>query len=184
MAWPSPPTRVSNELGAGRWASARFASNVSLLLGLGLVCCTSLAVLLGRGLWLRLFTSDRTVDSVAEPVLLICAAYVVLDGLTIVLCGALKGCGRQMLQAPIVVASYYLLGIPFAYFMAWPCHLKTFGLSLGALLGTLGNFLGFALLVLCTDWRRMAELVAQGTAQGVATARGAKRGSGAGLLEG
>lgn len=33
-------TRVSNELGAGRWASARFASNVSLLLGLGLVCCT------------------------------------------------------------------------------------------------------------------------------------------------
>ena len=40
------------------------------------------------------------VDSVAEPVLLICAAYVVLDGLTIVLCGALKGCGRQMLQVP------------------------------------------------------------------------------------
>lgn len=35
-------TRVSNELGAGRWASARFASNVSLLLGLGLVCCTRL----------------------------------------------------------------------------------------------------------------------------------------------
>lgn len=134
-------TRVSNELGAGRWASARFASNVSLLLGLGLVCCTSLAVLLGRGLFLRLFTSDRTVDSVAEPVLLICAAYVVLDGLTIVLCGALKGCGRQMLQAPIVVASYYLLGIPFAYLMAWPCHLKTFGLSLGALLGTFSNFL-------------------------------------------
>jgi Na+-driven multidrug efflux pump len=40
---------------------------------------------------------------VAEPVLLICAAYVVLDGLTIVLCGALKGCGRQMLQVEMVV---------------------------------------------------------------------------------
>lgn len=38
----------------------------------------------------------------AEPVLLICAAYVVLDGLTIVLCGALKGCGRQMLQVEMV----------------------------------------------------------------------------------
>ena len=90
------------------------------------------------------------------------------------------------LEAPIVVASYYLLGIPFAYLMAWPCHLKTFGLSLGALLGTFSNFLGFALLVLCTDWRRMAEVVAQGVTQGVATgARGsAKRGSGAGLLEG
>ena len=42
------------------------------------------------------------VDSIAEPVLLICAAYVAFDGLTIVLCGALKGCGRQMLQvAPV-----------------------------------------------------------------------------------
>ena len=89
------------------------------------------------------------------------------------------------------MASYYLLGIPFAYLMAWPCHLKTFGLSLGALLGTFGNFLGFALLVLCTDWRRMAEVaqgvargVAQGVAQGAVIRGSAKRGSGAGLLEG
>lgn len=44
-------TRVSNELGANRWASARSATKVSLLLGLAVVCCTWLGVkVVGVGL--------------------------------------------------------------------------------------------------------------------------------------
>ena len=55
-------------------------------------------MLLGRHGWLRLFTADRAVDATAEPVLQVASAYVVFDGLTIVVNGALKGCGRQMIQ--------------------------------------------------------------------------------------
>lgn len=79
-----------------------------------------------------------------------------LDGLTIVVNGALKGCGRQMLQAPVVVASYYLLGLPLAWFLAWPLQLRTLGLALGALAGTACNLLAFAALLHRTDWSHMA----------------------------
>ncbi|CAK9090078.1 Protein DETOXIFICATION 10 (AtDTX10) (Multidrug and toxic compound extrusion protein 10) (MATE protein 10) [Durusdinium trenchii] len=150
-------TRVSNELGAGRAHGARAAMRVSMLLGLGLVMLTSLAVLLGRHGWLRLFTADRAVDATAEPVLQVASAYVVFDGLTIVVNGALKGCGRQMIQAPIVVASYYLLGLPIAWLLAWPEHLATLGLALGALVGTAANLLGFLWLILATDWHLMVR---------------------------
>jgi len=171
-------TRVSNELGAGKWRCARFATRVSCLLGLFLVACTSMAVLLGRDLWLRFFTSNREVDSAAEPILMVCALYVALDGLTIIINGALKGCGRQMVQAPIVVASYYLLGLPFAWLMAWPCHLSTLGLALGGLLGTAANFMAFALLLARTQWPSMAQLAQQRSGSKV-------RGSGGrSLLEG
>ena len=41
---------------------------------------------------------EKKVDSAAEPILMVCALYVALDGLTIIINGALKGCGRQMVQ--------------------------------------------------------------------------------------
>ena len=41
---------------------------------------------------------EKQVDSAAEPILMVCALYVALDGLTIIINGALKGCGRQMVQ--------------------------------------------------------------------------------------
>ena len=83
-----------------------------------------------------------------------------LDGLTIVVNGALKGCGRQMLQAPVVVASY-LLGLPLAWFLAWPLQLHTLGLALGALAGTALNLLTFATLLHRTDWSHMARAARQ-----------------------
>lgn len=42
-----------------------------------------------------------------------------------------------------MVASYYLLGLPIAWLLAWPEHLATLGLALGALVGTAANLLGF-----------------------------------------
>ena len=81
-------------------------------------------------------------------------------------------------EAPIVVASYYLLGLPFAWLMAWPCHLSTLGLALGGLLGTAANFMAFALLLARTQWPSMAQLAQQRSGSKV-------RGSGGrSLLEG
>ena len=56
----------------------------------------------------------------------------------------------------MVVASYYLLGLPLAYCLAWPLHLETLGLSLGALAGTAANLLSFAWLLGRTDWQQVA----------------------------
>ena len=37
--------------------------------------------------------------------------------------------------APVVVASYYLVGLPAAAALAWPARLGTVGLALGATVG-------------------------------------------------
>ncbi len=44
------------------------------------------------------YGNKEKVDSAAEPILMVCALYVAFDGLTIIINGALKGCGRQMVQ--------------------------------------------------------------------------------------
>lgn len=150
-------TRVSNELGAGRPQAASKAACVSCLLGLCTVAGISILVLCGRRLWAQLFSSDLRVIDHASPVLAVCSLYVALDGMCAVTSGCLKGCGRQMLQAPVVVASYYLIGLPSAALLAWRGHLQTVGLAWGNTIGTAIHCLSFWAILATTQWTCMAQ---------------------------
>jgi len=150
-------TRVSNELGAGRPRKAKHASCTSCLLGLAVVVVTSTAVLLGRRAWARLFTSNAQVLDHAMPIMTLSALYVLADGMSTVLSGSLKGCGRHALLAPVVIASYYAVGLPCSWFFAWPLKLNTLGLAMGSTVGTYLHCLSFAILLLTTRWPLMAE---------------------------
>jgi len=152
-------TRVSNELGAGRHRSAAHAARVSCILGLIVVFICSMLLLSGRHLWARLFTSDQQVLEHVMPVLSVASLYVVLDGMCVVSSGILKGCRRQAVLAPIVIASYYLVGLPLSWFLAWPANLGTIGLAWGSTAGTGTHCLCFAALVLSTRWPQQAERV-------------------------
>ncbi|CAE7787539.1 DTX16 [Symbiodinium microadriaticum] len=151
-------TRVSNELGAGRPRAAKFASQVNFCFGLCMVLTIALGVLLGRRAWLRLFTSELEVLDYADPVMSICSIYVALDGMCTVASGSLKGCGRQLILAPVVIFAYYAAGIPSGWALAWPGHLSTRGLAIGSTIGTGVHCLLFAVMLWSTNWPRMATL--------------------------
>merc|ERR1711879_83451 len=91
------------------------------------------------------------------PVLSVTALYVVLDGMCGVTSGALKGCGRQPILAPIVIASYYFIGLPTSCSLAFHHHLGTVGLAWGSTIGTGMHCLMFSTLVLTTSWPLQAQ---------------------------
>lgn len=150
-------TRVSNELGAGRPDKARHASCASCFLGLACGAMCSLTVLVGRGGWARLFSTDAGVLDHAIPVLSVSALYVIADGLAACIGGSLKGCGRHAQLAPVVLVAYYFAGLPLSCFLAWPAHLGVLGLAWGSTVGTFVHCLTYSAMLATTSWPLMAQ---------------------------
>ncbi|GFH30761.1 multidrug and toxic compound extrusion protein, partial [Haematococcus lacustris] len=63
------------------------------------------------------FCSDAAVMHIARGVVPILALNIVFDGVNVVLNGVLRACGRQALGARLQLCSYWLLGVPLAYFL-------------------------------------------------------------------
>lgn len=149
-------TRVGNALGLGRPDLARWAAQVTFLLGLALGGVVSVLVWAGHVWWIQLITSDAEVRDLAEPVLLVCALNVALDCVCTVSSGSLKGCGRQMILAPVVILSYFCIGIPSAWLNLLPGKRSACGLALGTSLGTATHTLAVCVILWTTNWVLMS----------------------------
>lgn len=90
------------------------------------------------------------------------------DGLQIGLQGTIKGVGKQFIVAPIVVFSYWIVGVPLAYYNTFvknggimECGVVSLcgvrGLVFGILTGTYAHMiLLFIVVVFSIDWRKEA----------------------------
>ncbi|KAF8721676.1 hypothetical protein HU200_022848 [Digitaria exilis] len=145
-------TRVSNELGAGRPEAARLATQVTMVVAF-LVCATEgLVVLLLRNIWGLAYSSNEEVTKYTAVITPTLAVAMFLDGLQGVLSGVIRGCGQQKIGAFISIASYYLVGIPSAFFFAFVCHLGGKGLWFGQMCGMVVQMFLLFTITLCTNW--------------------------------
>eukprot|EP00434_Breviolum_minutum_P008263 symbB.v1.2.007292.t1/scaffold443.1/size206750/5 len=119
---------------------------------LGLTDPISLLVFVGHHWWIQLITSDAEVQRYAEPVLLVCALNVAFECVCTVSSGSLKGCGRQVILAPVVILSYFCIGIPSAWLSPLPGHRTAATLALGTSLGTATHTLAVCVILWTTNW--------------------------------
>ena len=158
----SAATRVAHEVGAGDAAAASLAASVALRLIVGVELCVSLVVFLARESWPSVFTSDAEVRSTVSRLMVPLAVYVFFDGLCCVSTSVLRGAGRQAFAAPIVLVSYYVIGLPLSAFLAFAkasptAKHRVVGLALGGVAGTAAHAGFMTRVALRLDWRR--ELV-------------------------
>lgn len=113
-----------------------------------------------RNQWGALFSNDPELAALIAQTLTVLAFYIVLDGLSVVLGGVIRGAGKQLLASPCVIVSYYALGLPAAAFFAFKCGLGVRGLCLGTLLGTAVHASSFYFLVWRLDWNMEAHRAA------------------------
>jgi MATE family multidrug resistance protein len=113
--------RVGNLLGAGNPSGASMAGTVSV--GLCAVCSGAIGITLYTlphefipSLFLSTSENRAVVDQVAATLPLL-AFYVFADGVQNGFNGIIKGCGRQGIAVPIVVAAYWIVGVPLAYYL-------------------------------------------------------------------
>ncbi len=112
--------RVGNLIGEGRPHDAQRAAWVGLWLG-GAVMMVAAAVFVFGREWLPLmYTRDAAVVATCAALLPIAAAFQLFDGVQVVGAGVLRGMGRTRPAAVFNLIAYYAIGLPLAYWLAFP----------------------------------------------------------------
>jgi MATE family multidrug resistance protein len=134
--------RVGHAMGRNDAAGVRRAGLVAALLGLMLGAGLTLLVILGRFAIARFFlghasgSADATLE-LAATLLLVGATFYVTDGLQSIMAGSLRGMKDTRIPLLFAVVSYWLIGFPAAWGLAFPAHLGAVGVWIGLSLGTL-----------------------------------------------
>jgi MATE family multidrug resistance protein len=158
-------TIVGNALGANKPGLARRSGMISpalALMGTGLMSVLILALPQQLG---RVFTDDAAVVELVASLAPLMAMYILTDGLQAAYTGVVKGVGKQGIAGPIVVFSYFGVGIPLSTYMALDLHgnglgMGVWGLCVGTLVATAVHAGTFAVVVhLRTDMVQEAALI-------------------------
>ncbi|GAA5990011.1 hypothetical protein JCM5350_002367 [Sporobolomyces pararoseus] len=111
--------RIGNLLGAQKPHLARLASRMTILIAVIVSAFNSIVLVLFRGRWGRLFSSEPSIVSIVATVLPLVAAFQLMDGLSGAMSGVLRGAGKPGLGAYINIAAYYVIGLPVGMFVTF-----------------------------------------------------------------
>ncbi|WP_372013561.1 MATE family efflux transporter [Tistrella mobilis] len=109
--------RVGGAIGAADPAAARRALAAGLALGCGLAMVTAVLVVLFAPEIAGIYAADDAVVALAVRLLLLAAAFQVIDALQVVLGGALRGRGDVNLPLLMMLGAYWLVGMPVGWQM-------------------------------------------------------------------
>jgi len=158
----SAATIVGNALGEGNATKAKSSSFIAPALTLLSSLSISACILPLRHVLGRVFTDDTNVIALVSTLSPLIVAYIISDGCQTSLTGVIKGMGKQGIASPIVIVSYYFVGIPLSSYLAmdWGLGWGVFGLCSGTLIGTIVHMLSFMVFVYgCTDWEKEVQRV-------------------------
>jgi MATE family multidrug resistance protein len=133
--------RVGHAVGRNDAAGVKRAGLVATLLGIVCVAALTLAVILARFAIARFFFGD-TVESAGAVIdltavlLMVGATFFVADGIQTVAAGALRGMNDTRIPLLFAAISYWMIGFPAAYGLAFRTELGAIGVWIGLSCGT------------------------------------------------
>jgi MATE family multidrug resistance protein len=127
--------RVGRAIGEGDADKTRRAGFVALGVGGGFMAMNALFFVAVPSVLARLITDDPDVIAAAVPLILVAAAFQLVDGLQSVGAGALRGAGDTRFAMIANIIGHYALGVPIAAVLAWPAGWGVEGLWWGLCAG-------------------------------------------------
>jgi multidrug resistance protein, MATE family len=133
--------RVGHAVGRNDAAAVKRAGFVAALLGIVLVSALTLAVILARFTIARFFFGEAAesagmVIDLTATLLMVGATFFVADGIQTVAAGALRGMSDTRVPLLFAAISYWLIGFPAAYGLAFPAQFGAVGVWIGLSCGT------------------------------------------------
>jgi multidrug resistance protein, MATE family len=127
--------RIGNFI--GQKDAINLKKSVYSLIGLALalmgVC--GIIFLIGR-YWLpSLYISDREVINIAAPLIIIAGFFQLSDGMQVVCSGALRGLQDVKIPSLLIFISYWIIGLPLGYWLAFKMNWGANGIWIGLLVG-------------------------------------------------
>jgi multidrug resistance protein, MATE family len=150
--------RVGHAVGRGDGPAVKRAGSVATSLGIVFMSAMTLAVILGRFAIARLFFGEAAesagVVDLTATLLMVGATFFIADGIQTVVAGALRGMNDTRIPLLFAVISYWLIGFPAAYGLAFSMDLGAVGVWIGLSCGT-----AVYAVLLILRFRRLADRV-------------------------
>ena len=136
--------RVGFFAGAGDLVAARFAGFTGMGMGLGNAALNAAVMVAFGGVIARIYTDDAGIAADAVRFLVLGAAFQFADGLQATANGALRGLHDTRLPMAITLASYWLVGLPVAWWLCFTAGLGADGLWWGLTAGLAAAAIGLS----------------------------------------
>jgi MATE family multidrug resistance protein len=128
-------SKVGFAFGERDFHRVRLAGNVGNGISVMVMCCTAtLMYLLPREI-VSIYTNDMDVTPVAVQLLLMAAILQISDGLQASAAGALRGLKDTRIPMVVNLIAYWIIGIPFGYYLGITRQLGARGLWIGLIAG-------------------------------------------------
>jgi MATE family multidrug resistance protein len=122
---------VGHAIGAGDTAASQRDAVAALALGVGFMAVMGVVLLIAPGAFARLYTADAAVVLIAAGLLPIAGLFQVFDGMQAVASGILRGAGDTTAAMVLHVLSFWGIGVPLSWVLAFPLGLEAAGLWWG-----------------------------------------------------
>jgi MATE family multidrug resistance protein len=123
--------RVGHAIGAGDDRRARAAIRAAYICGIGFMAMTAVVFLTIPSLLARAFTSEVRVIALASVLIPVAGVFQVFDGGQAVGAGVLRGAGDTMVPLLVMLAAYWLVGVPVSAYLGFRTELRAVGLWWG-----------------------------------------------------
>jgi MATE family multidrug resistance protein len=123
--------RVGHAIGAGDESRSREAIRAAYLCGIGFMVMTAVLFLTLPSLLARAFTSDGRVIALAAVLIPVAGVFQVFDGAQAVGAGVLRGAGDTTAPLLVMLAAYWLIGVPVSAYLGFRTELRAVGLWWG-----------------------------------------------------
>ncbi|KAK7187669.1 hypothetical protein DPSP01_004505 [Paraphaeosphaeria sporulosa] len=124
-------TRIANLIGATLHEHAKMAARVAIFFSVVVGIFNLLFLSLLRNYIPRLFTPDDDVIDLVASLLPLCAAFQLFDSMQANCNGILRGIGKQEIGGYIALFSYYIIGMPISFGLAFGAGWGLWGLWTG-----------------------------------------------------
>ena len=136
--------RVGHAIGAGDEPRSRDAVRAAYICGIGFMMLTAIVFLSVPSLLARAFTGDARVIGLAAVLIPVAGVFQVFDGAQAVGAGVLRGAGDTTAPLIVMLAAYWLVGVPVSAYLGFRTDLRAVGLWWGFVVS-----LGAVAVVLC-----------------------------------
>jgi multidrug resistance protein, MATE family len=127
--------RVGQHVGAGNRGGVRRATVLTYGFALGFMAVFALLFLLAPGALLRLYTSDPEIIRLGSALLVMAAAFQIFDGAQVAGFCVLRGAADTRVPMVLAALTYWGVGVPACYLLAFHSPLGPVGVWAGLCLG-------------------------------------------------
>lgn len=150
-------TQISDLLGSGSPNKAKEVAKYSVLLAAGVGSLIVVLVLSFRTHIPYIFTNEEGVGRLMLDTIPLLGVFTLIDGITGVLSGIIRGMGKQYVGALIQTVGYYAIGVPCGIFAAFTLGWHLNGLWAGISIAMSIICVSQGLYVYYLDWDNLVE---------------------------